>query len=327
MSIAPRLTKNPPFEVRFEEITPQYAQHVLDNHNAADLTYGSAKKRGNRKPSDSRVKGYSHEMQEQWWRTTHQGIAFDENGHLIDGQNRLLAIVDSKTTQTMLVSRGVPAETFYLLDQGMSRSAHQFLDGTYGTLRGALARTLMRLGEKDGVVDSTIGAGKYPAYRILQFLDDNPQVVKYGAEEILRANGEPVSYAAVAAGAKRGSEHSPFRSTSAAGLLVAGFLLGDDDLRRRWFEDILEARADAGLLNLTSPLRHFLFSKVADGNMTNVNYRRAMYVATLVRDGKQAKTYRGKPVALDIPFLDEHPMKFDTQALGLDLSALGSAVR
>lgn len=57
------------------------------------------------------------------WRLTHQGIAFDEFGHLSDGQNRLMAIVEAGVPVRMWVFRGVPRESMDAIDIGKNRTA------------------------------------------------------------------------------------------------------------------------------------------------------------------------------------------------------------
>jgi hypothetical protein len=47
---------------------------------------------------------------------THQGIAFDEFGNLIDGQHRLSAIVESGTSQPMQVTRGISSRSRSMVD-------------------------------------------------------------------------------------------------------------------------------------------------------------------------------------------------------------------
>jgi hypothetical protein len=54
---------------------------------------------------------------------THQGIAFDEFGNLIDGQHRLHAIVKSGKTITCLVSFGVHVDAVSVIDRGLRRSS------------------------------------------------------------------------------------------------------------------------------------------------------------------------------------------------------------
>lgn len=54
---------------------------------------------------------------------THQGIAFDSNGILIDGQHRLLAIVEADSPVSIMVTRGVNPEVWSATDQGVVRTS------------------------------------------------------------------------------------------------------------------------------------------------------------------------------------------------------------
>jgi hypothetical protein len=56
------------------------------------------------------------------WRLTHQGIAFNCDGTLIDGQHRLAAIVKAGKPVQMYVTRGMPKDALYAIDQGKGRS-------------------------------------------------------------------------------------------------------------------------------------------------------------------------------------------------------------
>lgn len=61
-------------------------------------------------------------MQQGEFKTTHQGIAFDESGDLVDGQNRLHAISRSGIAQWLWVVRGVRREDVIAVDRGVMRS-------------------------------------------------------------------------------------------------------------------------------------------------------------------------------------------------------------
>ena len=85
-------------------ITPQIAQGFLEtNHN-------------NRNISERLVKKYSQDMLNNQWTTTHQGIAFYEDGTLADGQHRLFGIVRSGCTVTMHVTYGLKREQAINID-------------------------------------------------------------------------------------------------------------------------------------------------------------------------------------------------------------------
>lgn len=96
--------------VSLEEITPRLAASYLDLNFA-----------GNRRRSASRARRYGNVMKRGHWRVTHEGIAFNADGKLIDGQHRLQAIVDSGETVTMFVVRGLPDEVYQALGRPMVR--------------------------------------------------------------------------------------------------------------------------------------------------------------------------------------------------------------
>jgi len=56
------------------------------------------------------------------WLLTHQGIAFDEEGFLIDGQHRLMAIVETGISVPMQVTTDSGAATFEVVDTGKTRN-------------------------------------------------------------------------------------------------------------------------------------------------------------------------------------------------------------
>ena len=53
---------------------------------------------------------------------THQGIAFDTNGNLVDGQHRLLAIISAGIPVQMMVTRGLEPDTKLVVDRGEART-------------------------------------------------------------------------------------------------------------------------------------------------------------------------------------------------------------
>lgn len=80
-----------------------------------------------RKISDSHVAMLANEMKRGHWQFTSEAIKFDEQGHLIDGQQRLRAVIESDKPQTFLVIRGEKTSVFDVLDQGLIRSVAQIL--------------------------------------------------------------------------------------------------------------------------------------------------------------------------------------------------------
>lgn len=108
-----------------KEITPQWAERILATRNPR-----------NRPVSEAFVEKLARDIKSGHWMLTHQGIAFDENGDLFDGQHRLKAVVKAGRAVEMAVTNGIPASiktngitinTFETIDCGRSRSVSQML--------------------------------------------------------------------------------------------------------------------------------------------------------------------------------------------------------
>lgn len=76
-----------------------------------------------RKLRESVVDKYARDMTNGEWQLTHQGIAFDADGKLIDGQHRLAAIVSAGVPVKMLVVMDSPSAAYDHLDLGYGRTA------------------------------------------------------------------------------------------------------------------------------------------------------------------------------------------------------------
>lgn len=69
----------------------------------------------------SRVVHFARLIKTGQFHYTHQGIAIDTDGNLIDGQHRLHAIVETGTYATMQVSTGVSNHAWHAIDIGAKR--------------------------------------------------------------------------------------------------------------------------------------------------------------------------------------------------------------
>lgn len=99
-----------------------------------DVTPGMAeawlKRNFNNRPvSQDTVRAYAREMQRGRWMPVHQGIAFDIEDNLVDGQHRLLAILMSRRTVRLMVTFGLPSKVegtrmvgMDVVDRGKTRS-------------------------------------------------------------------------------------------------------------------------------------------------------------------------------------------------------------
>ena len=77
----------------------------------------------NRKVKDDWVNALAESMRRGSFLLNPQGIAFDKNGNLIDGQHRLRAVVKSGCTIPMRVTFGCENDSLGVIDAGVKRSA------------------------------------------------------------------------------------------------------------------------------------------------------------------------------------------------------------
>lgn len=115
-----------------EEITPGKAKRYLTCNKI------------NRTVRELTVSAYARDMKMGNWLVTHQGIAFDDKGNLIDGQHRLLAIIESGSIVKMAVTRGLPQTHFNgteiftmdVVDRGKTRTTGDQLTVLHGIRNG-----------------------------------------------------------------------------------------------------------------------------------------------------------------------------------------------
>jgi len=107
----------------------------------------------NLKPSV--VARITHAIQSGQWRTTHQAIALDSDGRIVDGQHRLAAIVRAGVPVEVQLARDVPREAFDVIDTGSPRTPGDILRIAGFDNGGALAASTRVLLMYDAVVGTT----------------------------------------------------------------------------------------------------------------------------------------------------------------------------
>lgn len=102
-------------DMKFKAVmmTPEWAKELLRNNHP-----------NNRKTKDRRISTYATEMASGLWRLTHQAIAVDEDGKLVDGQNRLHAVVLADCEVPMVVANNVPRRAMGAVDCGANRNVN-----------------------------------------------------------------------------------------------------------------------------------------------------------------------------------------------------------
>lgn len=77
---------------------------------------------GNRTVRKNRVNNYATQMRRGQWQLTGDPIRISKSGKLLDGQHRLMAIIESDTPVETFVAEGLDDEVFTVLDSGLGRS-------------------------------------------------------------------------------------------------------------------------------------------------------------------------------------------------------------
>jgi len=106
----------------------------------------------NRRFSHLRAAAYAAIITDGRWKVTHQGLALDKNGVLIDGQHRCGAVVLANKPVRVMISFGWEPENFTLVDTGAKRSSADLvsIDGMQSsTLRASVARMIHQIRTRD----------------------------------------------------------------------------------------------------------------------------------------------------------------------------------
>ena len=152
-----------------QTITPAKAAALLESNTS------------NRPLSRPTVRAFAEAMKRGEWKTTHQGIAIDTHGVLVDGQHRLAAIVEADTPVELTVFTGVAPDTFDVLDTGKRRNAADALaiEGEKNTLQ--LASMLRTVWLFDNRPDASWSGGNASVtnHQILETLQANPGIRDY----------------------------------------------------------------------------------------------------------------------------------------------------
>lgn len=97
-------------KIELATITPDLARKYLETNT------------DNRAIRPSHVKALAKAMKDGEWKLLHQPIAFDEKGILLDGQHRLLAVLQAGVTIETLVAWEAARDSFDCIDIGAKRS-------------------------------------------------------------------------------------------------------------------------------------------------------------------------------------------------------------
>lgn len=131
--------------IALEEVTPSVAE--------ANLLLMPI----NRRIRPKNQRQITHAMEtKQYIEYIYDPIRFNDRGEFIDGQHRMMAIISTGRTQTMLVIRGIPSAAMNAIDTGVSRGLSDLLYFNHESESGHLAAAInvFRIWQDSGEVDS-----------------------------------------------------------------------------------------------------------------------------------------------------------------------------
>jgi len=131
-------------ETKIVTMTPEWAQDILKNQN-----------KSNRPVKNTAVAKLVKAIQNNEWKLTHQGIAFDWHGNLVDGQHRLIAIARSGVSVPISLATDCDPSIFIACDIGTARTSGDVL-----SVNGATKNDATIIGAAIGIV---IRYAKYPS--------------------------------------------------------------------------------------------------------------------------------------------------------------------
>lgn len=103
--------KTPAIAARLVTITPELAAQLIEKKN-----------NHNRTVQQPRVDQYAEDMRRGDWRVNGEAIKISADGEVLDGQHRLLAVLEANRPIETLLITGLPVEAQESMDQGRART-------------------------------------------------------------------------------------------------------------------------------------------------------------------------------------------------------------
>lgn len=238
----------------FIDVTPLMAEQWLRENNTH-----------NRKYYENTALGYEKDIKNDAWCVNNQGIGFDVNGVLIDGQHRLAAVVKAGRPVKMLVVTGLPERqgkaempTQGTIDRVKVRSVGDNLSLVRGidnaNTKVAIANVIALK-----VMGTNQRTSAYTAYKIIDLYADELEFILSGKTTIRGLSFSPVMAAMVFAARVRLDQVVEFKDKYFKG---TGLEAGHPALTLREF--IFNRNSKGGFINSGSGYRASVFNGAAN---------------------------------------------------------------
>lgn len=156
-------------ELKTVSITPELAKEWLDKSNY-----------GNRNIDKERVRVYAYAMKKGNWLLTPEAIAFTHDGRLLNGQHRLLAVVEADIPVSFSVIIGASEDSFSVIDTGKNRTVGQIL-GMAGVKNSVKANVISSNALRYLTDRKALWSARNPRIErldVLNFAVDNDQLIQ-----------------------------------------------------------------------------------------------------------------------------------------------------
>jgi hypothetical protein len=196
--------------IRREVITPEIAKRYLGRNTE------------NRDPRRGKILLLARAMVGKHWRRTHQGIAFDRNGRLVDGQHRLKAIEESGIPVEMYVFRGLDVDAYMGIDQGTARNPVDIAK-SYGVNMDAKRRAT-----NNAISNSVSSYQAITAQEELDLFMEREEAIEFAHSAIPHGHHAVASIRAVIARAWYGRENRP-KLRALCETMMTYYVIRDED--------------------------------------------------------------------------------------------------
>lgn len=150
--------------VTYELVTPDLARELLEGNTH------------NRSVNQKRVRELAELHGTRFWKETGDPIRITDDGILVDGQHRLLAITQSGVSVHYFIMRGVDLTAQEVIDTGSRRTLASMLQTRQEQNRTTLASAIKVIYHWENGGRSADGLDSVPINVLLHFYDNNPGI-------------------------------------------------------------------------------------------------------------------------------------------------------
>jgi hypothetical protein len=174
---------------KWESVTPSLAASYLQSNH----------EHNRRRMPALRVR-YQRDIADGHWHPTHEGIAFDSEGRLVDGQHRLEAIAESGRSVWMLVTHNLPPQSLEVINRGRSRTLTHALQimGMDANNRLVATARMMYAGPSSSSGSRTAPGNAVTDIMLREFIEQHVEAITF-AMEVTPRTVAPASVVAVIA--------------------------------------------------------------------------------------------------------------------------------